>query len=172
MFNFEKLEVWNEAIAFADTIYTLTKAFPDDERFGLTNQCGGLRCQSPRISPRAVRVHHGPTSPASLRLPQAHCLKWSPKPRSARGKASSVSKPTGRSTRLPRSKAGCSAGLGIPSGWLNWLLNSQLSTLNPQPLPQQLELRVGNYRLVRHHWLRRVQNVTLTALIVSHRLGS
>jgi four helix bundle protein len=38
MFNFEKLEVWNEAIAFADTIYTLTKAFPDDERFGLTNQ--------------------------------------------------------------------------------------------------------------------------------------
>ena len=38
MFNFEKLEVWNEAIAFADTIYTLTKAFPEDERFGLTNQ--------------------------------------------------------------------------------------------------------------------------------------
>jgi four helix bundle protein len=38
MFNFEKLEVWNEAIAFADTIYTLTKAFPDDERFGLANQ--------------------------------------------------------------------------------------------------------------------------------------
>ena len=38
MFNFEKLEVWNEAIAFADTIYGLTKAFPDDERFGLTNQ--------------------------------------------------------------------------------------------------------------------------------------
>jgi four helix bundle protein len=38
MFNFEKLEVWNEAIAFADTIYTITKAFPDDEHFGLTNQ--------------------------------------------------------------------------------------------------------------------------------------
>ena len=38
MFNFEKLEVWNEAIAFADTIYTLMKAFPSDERFGLTNQ--------------------------------------------------------------------------------------------------------------------------------------
>jgi len=28
MFNFEKLEVWNEAITFADTIYTLTKNFP------------------------------------------------------------------------------------------------------------------------------------------------
>jgi len=38
MFNYEKLEVWHEAIAFADTIYTITKAFPDDERFGLTNQ--------------------------------------------------------------------------------------------------------------------------------------
>jgi four helix bundle protein len=38
MFNFEKLEVWNETIAFADSIYTLTKAFPDDERFGITNQ--------------------------------------------------------------------------------------------------------------------------------------
>jgi four helix bundle protein len=38
MLNFEKLDVWNEAIAFADTIYTLTKVFPEDERFGLTNQ--------------------------------------------------------------------------------------------------------------------------------------
>jgi four helix bundle protein len=37
-FNFEKLDVWNEAIALADTIYTLTKVFPQDERFGLTNQ--------------------------------------------------------------------------------------------------------------------------------------
>src|SRR5262245_37868712 len=38
MFNFEKLDVWNEAIAFADQVYTLTKAFPTAERFGLTNQ--------------------------------------------------------------------------------------------------------------------------------------
>ncbi len=38
MFNFEKLDVWNEAIAFADTIYALTRNFPDEERFGLTNQ--------------------------------------------------------------------------------------------------------------------------------------
>lgn len=38
MFNFEKLEVWNEAIAFADLVYSATRAFPDDERFGLTNQ--------------------------------------------------------------------------------------------------------------------------------------
>src|SRR6185503_1174695 len=38
MFNFEKLEVWHEAIAFADSVYTLTRNFPDSERFGLTNQ--------------------------------------------------------------------------------------------------------------------------------------
>src|SRR6185369_13064428 len=38
MFNFEKLEVWHDAIAFADTVYSLTRNFPDKERFGLTNQ--------------------------------------------------------------------------------------------------------------------------------------
>src|SRR5438552_17894930 len=38
MFNFEKLETWHEAIAFADLVYDLTTEFPNDERFGLTNQ--------------------------------------------------------------------------------------------------------------------------------------
>jgi four helix bundle protein len=38
MFNFEKLEVWQKAIAFAGLVYRLTKTFPADERFGLTNQ--------------------------------------------------------------------------------------------------------------------------------------
>jgi four helix bundle protein len=38
MFNFEKLEVWHKAIDFADLVYTLTRKFPSDERFGLTNQ--------------------------------------------------------------------------------------------------------------------------------------
>src|SRR5438128_1008055 len=38
MFNFEKLETWHEAIAFADLVYRLTRDFPDAERFGLTNQ--------------------------------------------------------------------------------------------------------------------------------------
>ena len=38
MFNFEKLDVWNEAIEFADLVYLITRAFPQDERFGLTNQ--------------------------------------------------------------------------------------------------------------------------------------
>jgi four helix bundle protein len=38
MFNFEKLDVWQEAIQFADLVYELTSNFPDEERFGLTNQ--------------------------------------------------------------------------------------------------------------------------------------
>ena len=38
MFNFEKLETWQEAINFADLVYELTRGFPDQERFGLTNQ--------------------------------------------------------------------------------------------------------------------------------------
>jgi four helix bundle protein len=38
MFNFEKLAVWQKAIDFADFIYAETRAFPGEERFGLTNQ--------------------------------------------------------------------------------------------------------------------------------------
>jgi four helix bundle protein len=38
MFNFEKLDVWQKAIDFADLVYKRTRQFPDDERFGLTNQ--------------------------------------------------------------------------------------------------------------------------------------
>jgi four helix bundle protein len=37
MFNFEKLEVWQKAIDFADLIYKQTQSFPLEERFGLTN---------------------------------------------------------------------------------------------------------------------------------------
>ena len=38
MFNFEKLETWQKAIVFADLVYEMTRNFPSDERFGLTNQ--------------------------------------------------------------------------------------------------------------------------------------
>src|SRR6266851_5353612 len=38
MFKFEKLDVWQKAIDFADLVYDLSRAFPSDERFGLTNQ--------------------------------------------------------------------------------------------------------------------------------------
>ena len=38
MFSFEKLDVWQKAIDFANLVYKVTRAFPDDERFGLTSQ--------------------------------------------------------------------------------------------------------------------------------------
>ena len=38
MFGFERLDVWRKAIEFADTVYSVTRKFPLDERFGLTNQ--------------------------------------------------------------------------------------------------------------------------------------
>lgn len=38
LFNFEKLKTWHQAIAFADLVYTLTRNFPAEERFGLTSQ--------------------------------------------------------------------------------------------------------------------------------------
>ncbi len=38
MFNFEKLDVWNKAIAIADLVYGITRSFPNEERFGLTSQ--------------------------------------------------------------------------------------------------------------------------------------
>ena len=38
MFNFEKLDVGQKAIDFADLVYQHTRNFPADERFGLTNQ--------------------------------------------------------------------------------------------------------------------------------------
>ena len=38
MFNFEKLDVWHKAVDFADIVYSITREFPGEERFGLTNQ--------------------------------------------------------------------------------------------------------------------------------------
>ena len=37
-FSFEKLEVLKESIALSKNIYTLTKKFPKEEKFGLVNQ--------------------------------------------------------------------------------------------------------------------------------------
>ena len=36
--NYKELEVWKRAMSIAKSIYTLTKKFPIDEKFGLTSQ--------------------------------------------------------------------------------------------------------------------------------------
>lgn len=38
MFGFEKLEVWQGAVDFAQSVYRVTGRFPGEERFGLTSQ--------------------------------------------------------------------------------------------------------------------------------------
>jgi len=38
MFNFEKLEVYQESLILSDEIYKMTKKFPSKEVFGLTSQ--------------------------------------------------------------------------------------------------------------------------------------
>ena len=37
-FNFEKLEVYKDAIEYANHVYEITKSFPKNEMFGITNQ--------------------------------------------------------------------------------------------------------------------------------------
>ncbi len=38
MFRFEKLDVWQKAIEYADCMYVATRDFPEYERYGLTSQ--------------------------------------------------------------------------------------------------------------------------------------
>jgi len=41
MLKFEKLDVWERAIEYADLIYNVSREFPSEERFGLTRQLRG-----------------------------------------------------------------------------------------------------------------------------------
>jgi four helix bundle protein len=38
VFKFEKLDVWQEAVVYADSIYDLTAHFPSHEQYGLISQ--------------------------------------------------------------------------------------------------------------------------------------
>ena len=37
-FNFEKLEVYQDAVDYANRVYAISRGFPKDEIFGITNQ--------------------------------------------------------------------------------------------------------------------------------------
>jgi four helix bundle protein len=65
MFNFEKLDVWQEAIQFADLVYELTADFPGEERFGLTNQ---MRRAAVSISSNLAKGAHACRAQISLGL--------------------------------------------------------------------------------------------------------
>ena len=59
MFNFEKLDVCQEAIVFADLVCDVTATFPNDERFGLTSQmrCAAISTGESSNSLRAIEVN-------------------------------------------------------------------------------------------------------------------
>ncbi|MGQ9571014.1 MAG: four helix bundle protein [bacterium] len=41
MFKFEKLDVWQKAVEYAELIYELTRTFPEEKKFGLMSQLRG-----------------------------------------------------------------------------------------------------------------------------------
>jgi hypothetical protein len=46
MFGFEKLDVWQKSVEYADLIYRITQGFPPEERFGLTEFAYGSLMES------------------------------------------------------------------------------------------------------------------------------
>ena len=65
MFGFERLDVWKRAIEFAKRVYSVTKHFPADERFGLTNQ---LRRASVSVSANLAEGSGRGTNPEFIRF--------------------------------------------------------------------------------------------------------
>ncbi len=67
--SFRDLTVWQRAIELTLAIYKLTTAFPDSERFGLTNQLRRLRFPLPAISLKGTAVRpKGSTSSSWVTL--------------------------------------------------------------------------------------------------------
>lgn len=57
-FKFENLDVWKEAIKFAQKIYQTTKKFPQEEQFNLTNQLRrAVISKSSNIAEGSARRH-------------------------------------------------------------------------------------------------------------------
>ena len=61
-FRFEKLEIWQEAISFSNDIYSITKKFPREEKFAITDQlCRAVVSVSTNIA-EAFRKRRYPKS--------------------------------------------------------------------------------------------------------------
>ena len=108
MFNFEKLDVWQKAIDFADLVYAATRTFPAEERFGLTNQMRRAAVsissniaegQFPHVEERLREV--------SSKSPPAPFSKWFLKLSLVAVKDSSMNRSSKRFTRPPRNRARC-----------------------------------------------------------------
>ena len=109
MFNFEKLEVWNEAIAFADSVYTITRAFPNDERFGLTNQMRRAAVSiSSNIAEGSSRSSRADFA-RFIEIATGSVFEVVSQPTVSKRQAFLPSPTTGRCTLPPKSRARCSA---------------------------------------------------------------
>ena len=130
MFRFERLEVWQFAVEFADRVYAVTARFPSDERFGLTSQMrraavsvssniaeGSTRSSSGDFA-RFVEIAYGSLMEV---VSQAHIAK-----RQTMLLSDGFQDFYERAERLSRMMSGLRASLVGPSG-------PQPSTLNPQP---------------------------------------
>lgn len=71
MFKFEKLNVWQKAVEYAELIYELTRTFPAEEKFGLMSQlrrsavsvssniAEGSSCSSDSALARFIEIAYG-----------------------------------------------------------------------------------------------------------------
>ena len=107
MFNFEKLDVWQVAIEFADLIYELTRSFPQEERFGLTNQ---MRRAAVSVSSNlAEESSRGSRQDFSrfVEIATGSLFEVVSQAILSRRRAYSAKRITDEFTKLPRNKAGC-----------------------------------------------------------------
>jgi four helix bundle protein len=127
MFNFEKLQVWQKAIEFADSVYSITRAFPDEERFGLTNQ---MRRAAVSIS---SNVAEG--SSRSSRQDFARFVEIATGSVFEVVSQATISKHQGflTETDFTRLYSACETQSKMLSGLKKSLRHPEPSTLNPQP---------------------------------------
>ena len=105
MLNFEKLETWHEAIAFADLVYKFTRNFPSEERFGLTNQ---MRRAAVSISSNiAEGSSHSSHSDYARFVEIAAGSLFEVVSQATIGRNQGFLSDFNNSTRQPRSKAAC-----------------------------------------------------------------
>jgi len=107
MFNFEKLETWHEAIAFADLVYKFTRNFPSEERFGLTNQMRRAAVSvSSNIAEGSSRSSHSDYA-RFVEIAAGSLFEVVSQALLDATRASSATPNINNSTRQPRSKVAC-----------------------------------------------------------------
>jgi hypothetical protein len=107
MFTFERLDVWQKAIGFADLVYNQTRHFPPEERFGLTNQMRRAAVSiSSNIAEGTSRMSQTDFA-RFIEIATVRFLRSSPNRSSVDGKDSSQTKLLPHCIQRPMKSAGC-----------------------------------------------------------------